>query len=199
LEGLSMLELLAAWSRCDLSTEGDRLTLCRRLADYQAHPSPSSAGFREEELRWWLVTAGAGWLRVPFSFVGRLPPLVMQQFLESRGFPRAVIELSARDYLSVFAQQVWDELMITVSVYFSPGSVDYFALLVRTSGSVLFGLSRTVHALFLEVVCDGLPLGTTITMFLCQCVAAEMVDYVVQSHDSQGGEVRRTDGRSEAV
>ena len=33
LEGLSVLELLAACSRCGLSTEGDRLVLRRRLAE----------------------------------------------------------------------------------------------------------------------------------------------------------------------
>ena len=56
-----MLESLAACSRCGLSTEGDQLVLRRRLAGYQAHPSPSGAGSREEaEHRWWLGTAGVG-------------------------------------------------------------------------------------------------------------------------------------------
>jgi hypothetical protein len=134
-------------------------------------------------------------LRVPFSFVVGLPPLVVQHFLESRGFPRAVIELSVRDYFLDVAQEVWEELMVPVSGSFSPGPVEYFALLVRTSLSVLHGLSRTVQALFKESVCDGLPMGTTVTMFLRQCVAADMVDYVVQSHGSSGCVVRRTDGK----
>ena len=191
-----MLELLAACSRCGLSKEGDRLVLRRRLAEYQAHPSPSGPASRaEEECRWWLGTAGAGWLRVPFSCVVSLPSLVVQQFLESRGFPRAVIELSVRDYFLDVAQQVWEELMVPVSGSFSPGPVEYFELLVRTSGSVLLGLSRTVQALFKESVCDGLPTGTTVTMFLRQCVAADMVDYVVQSHGSSGCVVRCTDGK----
>ena len=86
-EGLSMLELLAACSRCGLCTEGGRIVLRRRLADYQAHPSPSGAGSREEaELRWWLGTAGAGWLCVPFSFVEHLTPLVLQQFWSPEAF-----------------------------------------------------------------------------------------------------------------
>ena len=67
LEGLSYLELITACSRCDLSTEGDVIAPRRRLAEYQAHPSPSGVGsYEEEERRWWLGTAGAGWLRVPF-------------------------------------------------------------------------------------------------------------------------------------
>ena len=196
LEGLSVLELLAACSRCGLSTEGDRLVLRRRLAEYQAHPSPPGLASREEEeCRWWLGTAGAGWLRVPFSFVVSLPSLVVQQFLESRGFPRAVIELSVRDHFLDVAQQVWEELMFPVSGSFFPGPVEYFELLVRTSGSVLLGLSRTVQALFKEAVCDGLPTGTTVTMFLRHCVAADMVNYVVQSHGSSGCVVWRTDGK----
>ena len=195
-ESLSVLELLAACSRCGLSTEGDLLVLRRRLAEYQAHPSPSCpASCEEDDSRWWLGTAGAGWLRVPFSFVVGLPPLVVQHFLESRGFPRAVIELSVRDYFLDVAQEVWEELMVPVSGSFSPGPVEYFALLVRTSLSVLLGLSRTVQALFKESVCDGLPTGTTVTMFLRHCVAADMVDYVVQSHGSSGCVVRRTDGK----
>jgi hypothetical protein len=35
-----------------------------------------------------------------------------------------------------------------VSVSVSPGPLEYFSVLVRTSGSILFGLSRAVQALF---------------------------------------------------
>ena len=93
LEGLSYLELITACSRCDLSTAGDVIALRRHLAEYPAHPSPSGVGsHEEEELRWWLGTAGAGWLRVPFSFVE------MRPFLESLGFWRI---------LFVFAPWLW--------------------------------------------------------------------------------------------
>ena len=63
------------------------IALRRHLAEYQAHPSPSGVGsYEKEERRWWLGTAGAGWLLVPFLFVQNLSTLVMQPFLESRGF-----------------------------------------------------------------------------------------------------------------
>ena len=52
------------------------------------------------------------------------------------------------------------------SLSFSPGPLEYFALLVRTSGPVLLGLSRTVQGLFRKSVSDVLPVGTTVTMFL---------------------------------
>ena len=79
LEGLNLLELLAACSRYGVFKEGDQLVFRRRLADYQARPSPSCARSREEdERRRWLGTVGAEWLRVPFSFVEHLPVLVMQ-------------------------------------------------------------------------------------------------------------------------
>ena len=95
LEGLSYLELITACSRCDLSTAGDVIALRRHLAEYPAHPSPSGVGsHEEEELRWWLGTAGAGWLRVPFSFVE------MQPFLESRGFWRILFVFTPWLWLS---------------------------------------------------------------------------------------------------
>jgi hypothetical protein len=76
LEGLDILELLAACSCCSWSTESDRLVLHRCLDDYQARLSPSGAGSREEEeRRWWI---GCGVLRDPFSFVEHLLVLVMQ-------------------------------------------------------------------------------------------------------------------------
>ena len=143
------------------------IALRRCLAEYQAHPSPSGVGsYEEEERRWWLGTAGAGWLRVPFLFVQNLSALVMQPFLASRGFPRTVVEDSIRLYPLAVAQQIWGELMVLVSPSFSPGPLEYFALLVRTSGPVLLGLSRTVQGLFRKSVSDVLPVGTTVTMFL---------------------------------
>ena len=75
-----------------LSTEGGQLILRRRLADYPARPTPSEVRSREkDERRRWLGTVGAKGLRVPSSFVGHLPVLVMQQFLESRSFPGTVV------------------------------------------------------------------------------------------------------------
>jgi len=50
LEGFGLLELLTTCSRSGVSTEGNRLVLRRRLADYQAHPS-SGARSREEDER----------------------------------------------------------------------------------------------------------------------------------------------------
>ena len=55
-----MFESLAACSRCGVSTEGDRLVLRWRLADYQAHSSPSGAASREEEEHRQICRASTG-------------------------------------------------------------------------------------------------------------------------------------------
>ena len=82
-----------------LSTEGGRLVLRRRLADYPARPTPSAVrSCEKDERRRWLGTVGAKGLRVPSSFVGHLLVLVMQQFLESRSFPGMVVQASLRCY-----------------------------------------------------------------------------------------------------
>ena len=50
------------------SAKGGRLILRRRLADYQARPTPSGVRSREkDERRPWLGTVGAQWSRVPSS------------------------------------------------------------------------------------------------------------------------------------
>ena len=67
--------------------ESGRRVLRRRLADYPARSR------EKDERRRWLGTVGAKGLRVPSPFVGQLPVLVMQQFLESgsiRCYPGAV-------------------------------------------------------------------------------------------------------------
>ena len=76
------------------------------------------------------------------------------------------MEDSIRLYPLAVAQQIWGALMVPVSLSFSPGPLEYFALLVRTSSPVLLGLSRTVQGLFRKSVSDVLPVGTTATMFL---------------------------------
>ena len=81
-------------------------------------------------------------------------------------FPRTVVEDSIRLYPLAVAQQIWGELMVPVSLSFSSGLLEYFALLVRTSGPVLLGLSRTVQGLFRKSVSDVLPVGTKDTMFV---------------------------------
>ena len=89
-----------------MSTEGGRLVLRQRLADYPARPTSSEVRSREkDERRRWLGTVGAKGLRVPSPFVGQLPVLVMQQFLESG---------SIRCCPGAVAQQIWRKVMIPV-------------------------------------------------------------------------------------
>ena len=167
LEGLSYLDFITAFSRCDLSTAGDVIALRRCLAEYQAHPSPSGVGsYEEEERRWWLGTAGAGWLRVPFCLYRTSRLWSCNRSWSPVVFPRTVVEDSIRLYPLAVAQQIWGELMVPVSLFFSPGPLEYFALFARTSGPVLLGLSRTVQGLFRKSASDVLPVGTMVTVFL---------------------------------
>ena len=77
------------------------------------------------------------------------------------------MEDSIRLYPLAVAQQIWGELMVPVSLSFSPGPLEYFALLARSSGPVLLGLSSTVQGLFRKSASDVLPVATMVTVCFC--------------------------------